>query len=453
MVMSRLLFARLEGWVVLTLALLGLIGAIGFGGIVLDQARGNQRFGTLGAAALAVSEVPWTVRDILRAEDRMLVELQTYADEPPFWSYPDGASGTGVPGYWLLSRFDASTRSSIVEMVRLSDGAVQHVWRPDPDAILRDANHSTKVATVENWTKGIFRYFVPVLTEDGGLILKDSASPLFQVDACAQPVWVQDATMFHHSTESDGAGGYWVPTHIEPSQLPFVAADIRDDGIAHVAATGEILSEVSVAELLMRNGMQHLVFRPFDATTDPLHLNDVEPVLTDGPFWKTGDVFLSLRHLAMIMLYRPATDTIVWMKQGPWMAQHDVDILDDHRIAIFDNRAFYRREAGRVEGNSDIAVYDFASDDVSYPLKDAMAREGLQVLFEGVHATLPNGAHVVEDQVSGIILVLAANGDRLGQFVNRHTDGKVYQLGWGRYVDQATGDRVLGKLNKEMCNG
>ena len=70
---------------------------------------------------------------------------------------------------------------------------------------------------------------------------------------------------------------------------------------------------------------------------DPIHLNDIEPVLADGPYWKKGDLFLSLRNVSAVMLYRPSTDEIVWIKRGPWIAQHDVDILDDHRIGIYDN--------------------------------------------------------------------------------------------------------------------
>ena len=64
-----------------------------------------------------------------------------------------------------------------------------------------------------------------------------------------------------------------------------------------------------------------------------------------GPDWKKGDLFLSLRNVSAVLLYRPSTDQIVWMKRGPWIGQHDVDILDDHRIGIYDNAAENRGEA------------------------------------------------------------------------------------------------------------
>lgn len=450
--MSRILFARIEVWVVLALLLVGLAGVILFGAIVLDEERGRQRFGAVGAAAKAVAEVPLTVEELLEAEDRMVVFRKNRFDDPPGWSFAGTTTETGLPGYWLLSRFDAAERRSIVEMVRLSDAQVMHVWRPDPDSLLADARRTTQVAHIGNWTTGVFRYFAPYLMPGGDLILKDSASPLIRVDACGRKVWMQDQTMFHHSTEADRDGNLWIPSHIEPSKIPDVPVTFMDDALAQVSPDGTVLAEISVAEILIRHGLQHIVFPPQVTNDDPLHLNDIQPVLTDGPYWKAGDLFLSLRHPAMVLLYRPATDEILWMKQGPWMAQHDVDILDDHRISIFDNRAYYRGGYGRVDGTSDIAVYDFATETITRMHHDALQEENAMVLFEGLYTSLPDGAYIVEDQTAGVLLAFAADGRKLAQFVNRHEDGSVYQIGWGRYVDQQTGDQVLQQIGGVDCN-
>ena len=76
-----------------------------------------------------------------------------------------------------------------------------------------------------------------------------------------------------------------------------------------------------------------------DYDNDPIHLNDIQPVNFDGEFWKKGDVFLSLRHQSMVLLYRPSTNEIIWKGTGPFFHQHDVDILDNHRISIFNNNS------------------------------------------------------------------------------------------------------------------
>ena len=88
-------------------------------------------------------------------------------------------------------------------------------------------------------------------------------------------------------------------------------------------------SFVEPTEIIIENGLEYLLFSVGDGgfDKDPIHLNDIQPVNFDGGFWKKGDVFLSLRHQSMILLYRPSTNEIIWKGTGPFFLQHDVDIL------------------------------------------------------------------------------------------------------------------------------
>ena len=72
---------------------------------------------------------------------------------------------------------------------------------------------------------------------------------------------------------------------------------------------------------------------------DRIHLNDIEPILKDGPFWKKGDVFLSIRDQSMIVLFRPTTNKILNVIQGPFNMQHDIDIISDEEIMFFNNNS------------------------------------------------------------------------------------------------------------------
>ena len=72
------------------------------------------------------------------------------------------------------------------------------------------------------------------------------------------------------------------------------------------------------SKIFIDNGLEYLLFsvgdRYFDK--DPIHLNDIQPVDFDGEYWKKGDVFLSLRHQSMVLLYRPSTNKIIWKGTG-----------------------------------------------------------------------------------------------------------------------------------------
>lgn len=447
--MQRLLFARIEAWVLLLVALLGFVGLVGFGAAVLDSERGDGRFGRIGRAALAVAEVPATVEDILKSGDRMKTFLpDRFADEAAGWTIEKGAA---LPGYVLLSRHDADRGRHTVQLVSLADGSLVHEWLPDADALLSDAKRTSSIADYTGWTRAAWRAIHPYLTPEGDLIVKDHQSPLMQLDICGGRTWMNDSTMFHHSTESDGAGGFWVPALIEPQSVEKVPATFYEDALTHVGADGNIIWQRSLTQILLDHGMEYALFTAGDYNKDPTHLNDIQPVLADGPYWKQGDLFLSLRHLSMVMLYRPSTDKIVWMKQGPWLAQHDVDIIDATHIGIFDNASYDRGQGARVKGANRVVIYDFATGTMTDPYAKALEATGAKTLFEGLFTILPDGSAMIEEENSGRLMVVRADGTIPAQFINTGSDGASYRLGWSRWIDQATGDAVAAKLAATTC--
>jgi hypothetical protein len=449
--MQRLLFAKVEAWVVLLLGLLGLLGLIGFGAAVLDTERGQSRFGAVGRAALTVAEVPTTIEDMMKAGDRMKTHLsRRFADQPAGWTI---APGPALPGYVLLSRFDADRGRNAVQLVRLADGSLVHEWLPDADQLLADAKRTSNIADYTGWTRAAWRAIHPFLTPEGDLIVKDHQSPLMRLDICGGRTWLNDTFMFHHSTESDGMGGFWIPSLIEPQSVDKVPATFYEDALTHVGGDGKILWQKSLTQILLDHGMEYALFTAGDYNKDPTHLNDIQPVLEDGPYWKKGDLFLSLRHLSMLMLYRPATDEIVWMKQGPWMAQHDVDIIDATHIGVFDNKAYDRGQGSRVHDYNTVMIYDFATGAVSEPYAAALKANDVKTLFEGLFTVLPDGSAMVEEENSGRLVFITADGATRATYINTGADGSSYRLGWSRWVDQATGDAVAARLAAMTCAG
>lgn len=451
--MQKFMFARIEVWVLLAVVLFGFLSLIVFGGVVLDTTQGRARFGAIGTTAVALARLPLDAENILKASNPMQVPQKHRFEDQFGWSWAEGATGTGLPGYYIMSYHIAAEQRPRIDMVRLSDGKVVHSWKPDIDILLAKAKRTSKLADIFNYTNGKYDPYHPTLMPNGDLITKATMTPLLRIDSCAKGVWMNDDLTFHHSTEPDGEGNFWSPTLAEPATLEDVPPTFREDTLTQVTAEGKVLQQISLPEILLRHGMEYLLFPPGQYSDDPLHLNDIQPALADGPFWKKGDLFLSMRGKSLLMQYRPSTDEIVWMQQGPWRGEHDVDILDDHRIAVFDNAASNRSNGlGKVDRHSDIIVYDFATKSFSRPYSEAMEREDVIALYEGLYTILPSGAVIVEDHNSGRILFLGADGHKLGQFINRNPDGIVYQIGWGRYIDQAYGDAALQQMAALPCD-
>lgn len=75
---------------------------------------------------------------------------------------------------------------------------------------------------------------------------------------------------------------------------------------------------------------------------DPTHLNDVE-LVNEALAEKIGDVragdlLVSLRSMDMLAILDQEDGRLKWHKQGPWVHQHDADVMSDGSIEIFNNR-------------------------------------------------------------------------------------------------------------------
>ena len=155
----------------------------------------------------------------------------------------------------------------------------------------------------------LIKHLISMYNEDIDLLFNDYSISLRQPK--------KDCPL-HHSIETDIDGNIWVPSHIYPQSLPIEKVgrevkDFFDDAIVKLSPEGRVLYEKSVSQIFIDNSMEYLLFsvgyNQFDV--DPIHLNDIQPVNYDSQYWKKGDVFLSLRHQSMILLYRPSTNKII----------------------------------------------------------------------------------------------------------------------------------------------
>ena len=448
------MFAKVELWLVLLLLLITGAGGLAFAGEVLHVERATTRPSAMSRAALALAEMPGAARDLLRQDKRRgAPRTEVFTGKPTGWSFPSGPM-TAPNGYLLLSRLDGAADRPVVELQSLPDMKVRYRWLPDVDAMVGMITAKYDKVDQSNWDKGHFRTIHPWPLPDGDLIVKDHGTPLWRIDACGRPKWMIQSRRFHHSTEGDADGNLWIPSVREPPSIPHVRYSFFEDQIVKVSPEGRVLYAQSVLPILLRHGYGSWFLAADGYNDDVTHLNDIQPVLADGPYWKKGDVFLSLRNLSTIMLYRPATDEIVWIKRGPWRSQHDVDMLDDHRISVYDNEA---QDLGTppyspfVEHHSRILVYDFATGQVTAPLDAVMAENDMKTESAGLFTALPGGSSMIEDTTNSRFFIARPDGRLAAEYVNRAPGGDVLMLGWSRYLAKPEGDALLQRLRQVKC--
>ncbi len=337
-------------------------------------------------------------------------------------------------------------------MLDLTSAKVAHRFDLDADRLFEGAVRKSQLSELDAWNTKRFRAIHPIAIENGDLIIKDHRTPLMRVNACGKLVWRLENDLYHHTTEIGEDGNYWLTTHIEPTQVAGLSSEFFDDGIVKVSAAGDVLYDRSLTQVMMEAGLGNILFSTSRFDVDPMHLNDVQPVLSDGPYWQAGDVFLSLRHLSMIILFRPSTDQVIWIKQGPWAGQHDVDIIDDHTIAVFNNNVLNMGSGQFVDGISEILFYDFAKDTVSSPYRDIFEKHEIRTEFAGLFSLLPSGHLLIEEASAGRTLIFAPDGTLVAENVNRADDGLVYNLGWSRFIGRDRGDAIVSAMLAQNCN-
>lgn len=192
-----------------------------------------------------------------------------------------------------------------------------------------------------------------------------------------------------------------------------------------------------------------------EQNTDPIHLNDIQPVMADGPYWKTGDLFISARNQSLIFLYRPSENKVLWYKVGPWMSQHDVDIIDDERIGVFNNNSRRVGNDYTVAGSNTEVVYNFRTNTTETPFQAGFEKLELRTFSSGSGDFVgETGSELlVEESDNGRLVQFDPSGNVSWQYVNRAKNGKLYLLNWTKSVTREVGDAVRKAVREARCDG
>lgn len=433
------MFKKIEIWILYITLVFVFIFFIIFGAMIRRETLGGGYIPIItpvSKVAMFLAEIPFNLKSIVidnphRKENR-------FQNKYGFVGEPNKDNV-----YLLLSRYNNDVKNGIVELVDLQNFEVMHSWNPDFN-LIEDHFHLDDSPRLDNSVRQVdaSRLLLhPVFDKEGSLIFHNAF--YFKIDSKSNFLDIKHDVTYHHSTERDFDNNFWIcvsyfPYKIDSKYVGNKYLDYNDDGIRKISENGEILFDKSVSEILIENDMEYLLFSVTDNyKVDPIHLNDIQPVNHDSKFWKRGDVFLSLRNLSLIILYRPTTNEIIWKsKPNKIFNQHDVNILDDHRVSIFNNNMkFYNKsEIGVVDGHNQVVIYNFQNDEYSFYLNESLEREDVRTIREGQSEILPNGDLFVQENNYGRLLYFNKDGSLRWENINRASDGSIYTTSWSRIL-------------------
>lgn len=453
-VMEKIIFKKIELWLVLLLLLAGAAGSILFGGLVQEAAREGSGAGRLGAFALELASLPANLKILYRKglgwEAGQLVQKNTQilssAHARNFTQLDPEFHDDGI---LLVSAYSRAAAVSTVYLYDLREERKLWEWIPDPEEIVR-ASPSLRAAEKEGrlppiQTRALFRAQHPYLLADGSLVLSGGEGPLARLNPCGKMSWAIDR-QFHHSIE--GAGdNLVVPIVTEGNRDNAIGKNFRDDGYAVVSPEGKIVEEVSIIDILRRGGYEGLLFGQA-SKGDRIHLNDAEFITRSDDYVQAGDIMLSARNLSTVFLYRPAADKIVWLRTGPWLNQHDVDYLGNGQFAILGNDLDPESLDYAGRGNSNLYLYDMKDGLVTKPYEKLFRAHKLATPTEGSQRILDNGDLFLEMTAGGELLRGTPSKLRW-RYVHRLSDREIGALHWARYFKRQ--ELNLAWLEQEKC--
>ena len=323
--------------------------------------------------------------------------------------------------YLLHYRYESENNGRVL-LQNIKTGNIAKTWEIPLEAVFKDLQKLRRELTSRYRDRQIavnigteiarsvpaIRINAPLIDNDFSLYFNCLVGYAYKLDQNSQLVW-RSEEIVHHSLEIDEDGRIWACSSNLEHPLG-MRHRFREDAILCLDNEGKRSQFYSLSDILARNGLLETLLaatpsfqKPYGQ--DPYHLNDVQPVRDDGRFWKKGDLFLSIRNKSLVLQYRPKTDSIMWYQQGPWLAQHDVDVVGDSTISIFNNNGLFLPHTISEDG-SNIALFDFANGTTRF-----LGTGNFASLTEGRQTITSVDSIVVEDTNNAVYHLLDSKGE------------------------------------------
>ncbi|QTN39261.1 hypothetical protein HZ996_08955 [Cryomorphaceae bacterium] len=310
--------------------------------------------------------------------------------------------------------------------------------------------------TIENPWDEIARIVNPILLEDGSLIYNYAykAKPgLIRLNPEGEMVWKNDSLVIHHGMNQNKDGDIWACTKALPKASGRISIGDKevyynDYRISKYSLeTGEMMFDKSITEIMEENGLGNHIFKTPN-TRDPWHLNDVQPALWSGPYFEEDDIFISLRNISMILHYRPSTNELINYFEGPFVNQHDIDILDDSTLVLHNNNVYaelilkgfepmksnIKKAVDGGDYYSNIVRYNMASKAFDFVGDSIFKANRIFTKSEGLVEFIDHQTYFVEEQNTGLLWVIQNDEVIYKNVLKSQNEGYHHLPNWTRIV-------------------
>lgn len=450
------MFKKIELWLVCLIILIFIVCTIFFGALISNyymhkyewKTFSKGSFPKIQAIAIYISNIPRNIKIIINDEVK-LKSLNKHKNKKRFNKTIDSNRNELL----ILPFYNGDLKSSEVNIVDINTFEVLHKYKHNVDEmnnLIKNSNEdffdNDKFNSQER-----FLYIHPLILNDGSLVSSGVDGALFKLDFCSNLIWINQDERFHHSKNLSTDGNIWAITSLYPyskiinKRLGKYGIGFRDDAITEINNEGKIIFSKSIAEILIEN---QIIGDNLFQTLDPIHANDVQPALSSSEYWQINDLFISIRAKSAIVHYRPSTNKVINYITGPFFQQHDVDIISDYEISIFNNN-------NNPDDNSKYSnqlVYNFKSKKFSTKFNSELKKNNFKTITEGGSEILKDGSLILDESNHGRIIILNKEGKKEIEFINKDGNGNIFNISWIRVIeDKELINKIREKKFKNKC--
>lgn len=431
---------------------LSFVGMLGYGALLKHHYIGGEKFKNLQNIAVIIAEVPSNIRNVFFSSQLLLAK-----QKPEFKDYNPGFNFKNKKKLDILFLLNYTNPSDAKHEINLIDlQTYRSIFKYKVDYEL-----FTKIKSINNKkfqkyiTKDNFALRSTFLTKDLNFISLTTGNIIVKFSPKKNNIiWFNDDYNFHHTFYVNEVEKYiWAIGCSKNSKLDkkYLTKNFCDDSIIKIDLnTGKIVEEISVTQIMIQAGLSNHLFigRLDKPTDDPLHINDVEEVISNTSFTDKGNLFVSVGHTNMILLINPYTKKILWKLQDKLFHQHDIDIINDDEIAIFNNNRIVTNK-NKVYKNNEIFVYNFKNNQLSSPYDSILNKNNVRTVSQGLMEITKYGIFV-EEQNYGRYIFFEKNGNVIFEYLNKsNIDSNVYQVHWSRLITNK--DRI-NEIKRKLKN-
>jgi len=266
---------------------------------------------------------------------------------------------------------------------------------------------------------------------------------LVKLDRDSNVIWRYGGRT-HHNVDVGGDGRIYTVTHeIVQDRLDGfdnLASARLEDYLVVLSPDGEELHNIALTPIVARSPWRHLLHTVSSySIADPLHTNDVDPL--DKPEMAAfshagpGKVLLSFRELGAIGVLDIEREEMTWMARGPWIGQHDPDVLPNGNILLFDNYGNF----AVPEGRSRVLEFDPSTYEIVWEYPGTPERP-FDSDIRSSQQRLSNGNTLITESNAGRIFEVSPDGEIVWEFVNPRrggdAEGQVAIVCWAQRVPE-----------------